>query len=296
MKNILERTPALSLGASIVPANLSGAALVLAALAAVSLSSCQSGDIASTVTAPTNSGPAGPSAGSPEQGTPSQQTPTTPESPPQTSNPPGTGTHPVTVPPTDGGQSNYPVHQNIITTYFWAGETSSGANGGISNVPSAWDDLWANHFGGVDDPNDRKGYFPAKFTPHENPFYFALPYNDYGRAGAKNVVYWGNSKSWGQNESMCKNQWIKVTAKGKVAYAQWEDVGPFLEDDGSYVFGSAAPHNKQLEKAGLDVSPAVKDYLGLGDVDSTSWQFVNAEEVPSGPWKEIITTTQVYYK
>ena len=36
--------------------------------------------------------------------------------------------------------------------------------------------------------------------------------------------------------------------------------------------------------AGLDVSPAVRDYLGLQSTDVTDWKFVDFSEVPSGPW------------
>jgi hypothetical protein len=36
--------------------------------------------------------------------------------------------------------------------------------------------------------------------------------------------------------------------------------------------------------AGLDVSPAVRDYLALQSTDMTDWRFVEAREVPNGPW------------
>jgi hypothetical protein len=35
----------------------------------------------------------------------------------------------------------------------------------------------------------------------------------------------------------------------------------------------------------LDVSPAVRDYLRLQPTDTTDWQFVEARDVPPGPWK-----------
>jgi hypothetical protein len=35
----------------------------------------------------------------------------------------------------------------------------------------------------------------------------------------------------------------------------------------------------------LDVSPAVRDYLGLQPTDVTDWQFVNTQDVPPGPWR-----------
>ena len=36
--------------------------------------------------------------------------------------------------------------------------------------------------------------------------------------------------------------------------------------------------------SGLDVSPAVRDFLGMEDTDVTDWKFVDFDEVPSGPW------------
>ena len=39
--------------------------------------------------------------------------------------------------------------------------------------------------------------------------------------------------------------------------------------------------------AGLDVSPAVRDYLGLQPTDVTDWRFVDFSEVPRGPWSAL---------
>ncbi len=162
-------------------------------------------------------------------------------------------------------------------------------------MPSSWDEKWAEHFGGIDNPDERNGYNPADFTPSENPFYFALPYTDFGNSDRKRdantTVYWANEKTWGENESMCKNRWIKIMTDNKTAYAQWEDSGPFNLDDSDYVFGTAKPNNSINNNAGLDVSPAVSDYLGLTGIDKTDWQFVDENDVPNGPWKKTITTS-----
>jgi hypothetical protein len=165
-----------------------------------------------------------------------------------------------------------PVYKVALTTQFWVGESSDESNGYIPNDESYWDDRWAEHFGGVDDPACRTGYYPCGFVPQENPFYFALPYG---------------SKS----DFSLKNRWIEVVYKGKTCYGQWEDVGPFLTDDFLYVFDSAAPSNTFGVGAGLDISPALWDCLGLTDNETTKWRFVDASEVPSGPWTEIITTS-----
>ena len=182
-------------------------------------------------------------------------------------------------------------HDNIASTIFWVGEAADGSNAYISNSPSAWDGNWQTHYGGVDDPANRNGYHPTAFTPKENPFYVALPYNDLDtngnrKASASSCPNTGNSISW------CKNAWVKITKGSKTAYAQWQDVGPIQEDDTAYVFGSAAPKNTWGAKAGIDLSPALKTYLGLSDVDRVGWGFVSAGAVPSGPWRDIITTSQ----
>jgi len=203
----------------------------------------------------------------------------------------GCGTESTAVTPYTG------VHRNITSTIFWVGEDASEDNSYIPNAASAWDDHWMDHYGGVDDPVHRTGYLPAGFTPKENPFYFALPYDDFAdgvrKTSASRLIPWAKGRTWGPNESMCKNQWIKITNGNTVAYAQWEDVGPFEENDAAYVFGTARPRNKINNNAGLDVSPAVAQYLSLEDIDSVDWQFVSAADVPDGPWKQVVTTSQI---
>ena len=189
------------------------------------------------------------------------------------------------------------LHKNISTTYFWVGEKASDENANMSNIPSAWDDMWMLNYGGVDTPDNRNGFNPANFIPFENPFYFALPYNDFDANGNKKVgitsyIPWATISD-DQSKSICKNRWIKIIKGKYVAYAQWEDVGPFGEDDKDYVFGDAQPQKSINDHAGLDLSPAVRDYLNLSDIDSVDWQFVDEEDVPDGPWKNVITTTNI---
>jgi hypothetical protein len=50
------------------------------------------------------------------------------------------------------------------------------------------------------------------------------------------------------------------------------------------VFGNERPKANLNRGAGLDVSPAVRDYLGLQETDVTDWRFVDFSEVPPGPW------------
>jgi len=181
-----------------------------------------------------------------------------------------------------------------MTTVFWVGEGSTGENGYISNVQSYWDEYWADSFGGVDDPKDRCGYAPCSFIPKENPFYVALPYTEFNQTGtalkasSKNIPWYGIDTL-----PLLKNRWIEVVYNGKTCYGQWQDVGPFLEDDFAYVFGSEMPHNTFGEKAGLDVSPALWDCLEMKDNALTSWRFVDSREVPEGPWLKTVTTSGV---
>jgi uncharacterized protein (TIGR01370 family) len=195
------------------------------------------------------------------------------------------------------------LHTAVSTTTFWVGEPADADNGFIPNNASAWDDLWEQHYGGVDDPNSRSTnsahpYWPA-FTPLENPFYCALPYDDLDNNGNRRnnfqtIIPWAALVDYGPLESAVKNRWVKITANGKTCYAQWEDVGPFQTDDARYVFGIARPKNSINQHAGLDVSPAVEQYLGLTGLDPTDWRFVfDDESVPAGPWTEVITTSQI---
>ena len=60
--------------------------------------------------------------------------------------------------------------------------------------------------------------------------------------------------------------------------------GAFSYDYWQYVFGNERPKLNLNKGAGLDVSPAVRDYLGLSDTDVTDWRFVDFSEVSRGPW------------
>jgi hypothetical protein len=179
--------------------------------------------------------------------------------------------------------------RNVISTVFWVGEAPS-ENNPVPNTKSAWDQDWQASFGGYDDPARRSGYSPAAFTPQGNPFYVALPYNDLGKNGrhrpeASEVIPWFWEAYRGDSVSVCKGRWIAIHQGGKVCYAQWEDVGPFEVDHFQYVFGAEPPRPNRNKNAGIDVSPAVRDFLGLNGIDRVEWRFVENHEVPPGPWK-----------
>jgi hypothetical protein len=180
--------------------------------------------------------------------------------------------------------------QNITSTVFWVGEKATERS--PSNERSAWDSLWMAHYGGYDTPQSEQRspwYTPLSFHPRLNPFYVGLPYcdlvNGKFRPEAPAVIPWFGAGCRGAGISVCKDRWVAIFAHGRIAFAQWEDVGPSETDDWSYVFGpEPAPHHGLSQNAGIDVSPAVRSYLGLGDIDKVNWRFVEQSQVGPGPW------------
>ena len=190
-------------------------------------------------------------------------------------------------------RSDAPVFEwkrRIVTTVFWIGETPT-ENNPVPNDKSSWDVRWVHNYGGYDDPDPsgRRGYIPAKFIPRQNPFYVALPYNDVGggrtKPEAAKVIPWFKDAFVRPGDSVCKGRWIAIHHRGRIAYAQWEDVGPFRTDHWEYVFGNERPTPNRNGGAGLDVSPAVRDYLGMKGKDVADWKFVDVSQVPPGPWR-----------
>jgi len=196
------------------------------------------------------------------------------------------------VAPRAGNSRSYPWKNNIVTTVFWIGEQPT-QNNPVPNCKSSWDVNWAKNYGGYDnpDPRERRGYLPARFIPRQNPFYVALPYNDVTRGRTKpeapRVIPWFREAFVKAGRSVCKGRWVVIRYRGREAYAQWEDCGPFRTDHWQYVFGNQRPLPNLNQAAGLDVSPAVRDYIGMrGGKDVTSWRFVEFREVPRGPWAQ----------
>jgi len=184
----------------------------------------------------------------------------------------------------------FPWKMNIVTTVFWVGE-QAGGNNPVPNYRSSWDLNWTTNYGGFDtpDPSSRRNYIPVAFIPHQNPFYCALPYNDVTHGQFKPeaplVIPWFKQAYTGPGQSVCKDRWIAIRKGNRNCYAQWEDCGPFRTDHFQYVFQNEHPKPNLNQGAGLDVSPAVRDYLGLAPTDVTDWQFVEVRDVPAGPWR-----------
>jgi hypothetical protein len=179
--------------------------------------------------------------------------------------------------------ADHPWHQHVVATNFWVGQVISDAPDGSQKL-SAYDDDWEANYGGCDGNlgNDEicafeprtaaNDYFPTQITPKQNPFYLDLPLSD------RNL----------------KDRWVELRKGAATCYGQVEDAGPAVYDDFAYVLGNARPKNTRFNGAGLDVSPALNGCLGFTDrfdgaSDRVDWRFVDAADVPAGPWTKILT-------
>ena len=187
----------------------------------------------------------------------------------------------------------YPWKLNIVATIFWVGESAS-ANNPVHNFSSSWDKEWWRSYGGYDNPDRAArrglpdgGTVPGNFNPQQNPFYYALPYNDVTSGHHKpeaRFIPWFKQTFEENGKSVCHDRWIAIKKGNRVCYGQWSDCGPFRTDHFNYVFGPERPAPNLNQGAGLDVSPAMRDYLGLANTDVVDWKFVEFRDVPIGPW------------
>jgi hypothetical protein len=213
----------------------------------------------------------------------------------------------------------YPRHTGIVATTFWVGEIFDPGSPDGSQQISTYDAQWMKHYGGCDGIVVRgscqtqrrsaaNGYFPTAMVPRENPFYLDLPFDDVNDAAAfarrAAVIPWALDPGYAGHTrdpafSYMKNRWVKLTRDGKTCYGQIEDAGPGDYDDYQYVFGAGnrRPASRQYNGAGLDVSPALTGCLGFselnGDDDRVDWEFVDAADVPRGPWTMVVTAQGV---
>lgn len=220
--------------------------------------------------------------------------------------------------PAEAKARKYPKHTDIVATTFWVGEVFDPAAPDGSQMISTYDDNWYRSYGGCDGrivrgvcSTERRtatnGYFPTAMKPRQNPFYLDLPYDDLNdRAGfrhrGKNIP-WAKDKAYRKyirddRVSLMKDRWVRINRKGRVCYGQVQDAGPGKYHNAKYVFGkkNSRPANQRYNRAGMDVSPALNGCLRFsslnGSTDRVSWRFVEAKDVPNGPWKRIVTTTK----
>lgn len=194
--------------------------------------------------------------------------------------------------------TQYPWKKHVTATIFWCGEQPTDRNP-TPNCKSSWDTKWMENFGGYDDPDPQRrvanhatGEFrPKDFIPNMNPFYIALPYNDLvswsaHKPEAPKVVPWFSRTNPQAGKSVLKGRWIQIFANKRSCFAQWEDCGPWVTDDWAYVFGKKSPKATENGAAGIDVSPSIRDYLAIKSGTKVHWRFVEACQVPDGPWKK----------
>lgn len=217
----------------------------------------------------------------------------------------------------DGSQvcSTYDAHW----AYHWSGvdqgRVPAGAAGCAGSIIGGCDGIpGPNHSCKTERRTAANGYFPTspQVTPKENPFYLDLPYDDLNDriafAERCSVIPWANDPGFvgrckDTSFSYMKNHWVKLIGpNGSTCYGQIQDAGPSSGTnyhDKAYVFGKndERPAQTQWNNAGMDVSPALNGCLGFKDLDGSSdkvsWEFVDADQVPAGPWTRIITTRQV---
>jgi len=192
----------------------------------------------------------------------------------------------------------YPWKTHVTCTIFWIGEPA-GERNPTSNTKSSWDQQWSVNYGGCDYPepanriaNHQTGEFrPKGFVPKLNPFYVALPYNDVvnsssHKAEAARVIPWFGRVNPEPGKTVCKGRWLQIYRGGRSCFAQWEDCGPWETNDWEFVFSNKPPKTTQNGAAGIDLSPAIRDFLGLRSGEKVHWRFVETAQVPDGPWKK----------
>jgi hypothetical protein len=172
-----------------------------------------------------------------------------------------------------GGIANFQKETpfTVCRVYMSLASSTEVRNIVPQNLTSAWDANW------------------IETAKSQNPFYVALPYNDvsngHTKPEAKGIIPWFSEAYVRDGQSVLKGPWVAIRKGIKVCYAQWEDVGPFQVDHQQYVFGNERPRPNKNGDAGIDVSPAVRDYLGLSGIDFCGWRFASDSEIPLGPWK-----------
>jgi len=211
----------------------------------------------------------------------------------------------------------YPWHTDIVATTFWVGEIFDPEASDGSQELSTYDPDWARSYGGCDGIETARGceverrtaangYFPTSMTPRQNPFYLDLPYDDVndpaGRALRESVIPWAGDDAYAdvvddRGASLMKDRWVMLRRGDRVCFGQIEDAGPGRYSDWRYVFSNddRRPANRRFNGAGMDVSPALNGCLAFtepnGEDDRVDWRFVEADDVPPGPWTRIVTTT-----
>ena len=115
------------------------------------------------------------------------------------------------------------------------------------------------NYGGFNNANpaSRQSYTLIHPCAVQNPFYCALPYNDVIRLGqtkpeAALVIPWFRKTFVAPGLTVCKSHWVAIRKGKRIAYAQWEDSGPFRTDHFQYVLATMLKMHKCLTCGGLE--------------------------------------------
>src|SRR5436189_138337 len=97
------------------------------------------------------------------------------------------------------------------------------------------------------------------------------------------TVFWVGEQASGNNPvPNYKSSW---DYNWTTDYGGTDDPNARRNSLGASIPVAFTPKQNPNHGAGLDVSPAVRDYLGLAPTDVTDWQFVEVRDVPPGPWR-----------
>ena len=160
----------------------------------------------------------------------------------------------------------FPWKTNIVRTCFGSAKSQveiiSSRIAQVPGINNGRKPRWFDH------PNPAHGlnYVPTKVIPQQNPYYC----NPLQRQS----TYWPPARSAscfsvvsrGVSRAGCFHLQGPMDGDPKgnrIALAQWENAVPFRTDHWQYVFGNERPKPNLNQGAGLDVSPAVPDCLGL---------------------------------
>jgi len=181
----------------------------------------------------------------------------------------------------------YPWKTSIVTTVFWVGEQAGGNN--RSKLQKFLDFNWSENYA---EPILR---FQRTAQLHPNCFYsqakplllcFTVHDVTHGqfKPEAPLVIPWFKHEYRGRGSRYAEIDGLPFVRQSHLLCAMGR-LRSVSHDHFQYVFGNERPKPNLNHGAGLDVSPAVRDYLGLAPTDVTDWQFVEVRDVSSGPWR-----------
>ena len=139
---------------------------------------------------------------------------------------------------------------NAVTTPFWVGEKQITEKKS-TQYASAWEKHWLKSFGGVHNPEltSRGNYIPISFLPHQNTFYYALPYNDVEQGfdpEAQNAISWFKQTHAEPGRVIARQQTGETEGKRPAHPAAVEPSHAITSSDESVMSPSATTREKEV--------------------------------------------------